>query len=201
MQDNTRDTKSNIFNTALKLFAGNGYENVSVRDIADKVGIKAASIYNHFESKEKILEACYNFYLTNRYHERPGREQYESIVRNGTKEEILDMFVYPFEASIHENMVNAVFVIYSRVYSDIKAREIYASEINDSMQFLKEVFNFGVEIGRIHPFNVPTVSLIILSTRVFTGHSAMISPEQKTEWRQAEENFMDELVKIVPFKY
>ena len=51
------DTKTQIFNTALRLFATSGVENVSMRDLADAVGIKAASIYNHYTSKEQIVEA------------------------------------------------------------------------------------------------------------------------------------------------
>jgi AcrR family transcriptional regulator len=90
------DTKSHIFNTALRLFAANGYENVTVRKIADTVGIKAASIYNHYNSKEQILEACYTFYLTYRHISRLSKEQYEPIIRNGTVEEVLNIINYPF---------------------------------------------------------------------------------------------------------
>ena len=201
MKETTSDTKSQIFNTALRLFAENGYENVSVRDIAKAVGIKAASIYNHFENKEQILEACYAFYLKNRNILKLNREQYEPIVRSGTKKDFMNIFNYSWEASIHENMFFALLIVYSRVYTDTRAREIYASEISASMQYLKEVFDYGIEIGRLDNFNVPTVSLIVLSTRLFAAHSATITTEQKAEWHNAQVDFMNELVRIVPFKY
>ena len=201
MQENNGDTKTSIFNISLRMFAENGYENVSVRDIAEAVGIKAASIYNHYESKEKILDACYDFYLKNRNTFRLNREQYEPVIRNGTKEEVLNLFSYIFDTSIHENMGYAVFVIYSRVFSDARAREIYAGEMNDSIQYLQEVFSFGITIGRFNSFNIQAVSLVILSTRVFTAHSTSIQPEQKIEWYKAQADFSDELIKIVPFNY
>lgn len=50
------NTKEKILNSALDLFAENGYHDVTVRDIAAKVGIKASSLYNHFESKQNILD-------------------------------------------------------------------------------------------------------------------------------------------------
>ncbi|MGN0144893.1 MAG: TetR/AcrR family transcriptional regulator [Clostridium sp.] len=50
------NTKEKILNSALDLFAENGYHAVTVRDIAAKVGIKASSLYNHFESKQNILD-------------------------------------------------------------------------------------------------------------------------------------------------
>lgn len=50
-------TKERIMNEAAILFAYHGYTGVSVRDIASRVNIKAASIYNHFESKEALFNA------------------------------------------------------------------------------------------------------------------------------------------------
>jgi len=53
-------TKERIFYASAKLFSEKGYSNVSVREIADNVGIKAASIYNHYPSKESILEDIFD---------------------------------------------------------------------------------------------------------------------------------------------
>lgn len=49
------NTKEKILNAALTLFSEKGYNAVSVRHIAAEVGIKASSLYNHFESKQDIL--------------------------------------------------------------------------------------------------------------------------------------------------
>ncbi|MCL1815693.1 MAG: TetR/AcrR family transcriptional regulator [Treponema sp.] len=201
MQNNNEGTKSLIFNTALRLFAKNGYENVSVREIADAVGIKSASIYNHYETKEQILDTCYSFYLKNRNSLRLNREQYDPILRNGTKEEVLNIFNYPWEDSVKEQMFFALLIYFSRIYTDAKAREMYENEITESMKYQKEVFDFGIKIGRFHEFNVTGVSLIILSTRLFAAHFVTITPEQEIELRKAEEDAMDELVRLVPFKY
>lgn len=51
------NTKDNIMYQALTLFSDRGYEGVSMRDIASKVGIKAASLYNHYKSKEDIFNS------------------------------------------------------------------------------------------------------------------------------------------------
>ena len=48
--------REKILKAAIALFAERGFTNVSQREIAAAVGIKAASIYNHFQSKEAILE-------------------------------------------------------------------------------------------------------------------------------------------------
>lgn len=48
-------TKERILDQSLQLFSTYGYHAVSVRDIADAVGIKDSSLYNHFESKQDIF--------------------------------------------------------------------------------------------------------------------------------------------------
>ena len=52
-----RDTKQVILEAALELFAVNGYDGVTVADIADAVGIKAASLYKHYKSKQDIFDS------------------------------------------------------------------------------------------------------------------------------------------------
>ncbi len=51
------DTKQKILDKALELFSLNGYDAVSVGEIAKAVGIKAPSLYNHFPSKRAIFDA------------------------------------------------------------------------------------------------------------------------------------------------
>ena len=50
-------TKERITEEALTLFAEKGYKGTSVKNIADAVGIKDASLYNHFKSKQEIFES------------------------------------------------------------------------------------------------------------------------------------------------
>lgn len=50
-------TKEKISEEALALFSQNGYDGTSVEQIAEKVGIKAPSLYKHFKGKEDILNA------------------------------------------------------------------------------------------------------------------------------------------------
>lgn len=49
--------KDEIINTAAKLFKEKGYSAVTMRDLATAMGIKAASLYNHINSKQDILKA------------------------------------------------------------------------------------------------------------------------------------------------
>lgn len=50
-------TKQTILEAALELFSVQGYEATSISQIADAVGIRKASLYSHFGSKQELLEA------------------------------------------------------------------------------------------------------------------------------------------------
>ena len=54
MKQETR--KDEIIKTAAKLFKKKGYSAVTMRDLAKAMGIKAASLYNHINSKQDILK-------------------------------------------------------------------------------------------------------------------------------------------------
>jgi AcrR family transcriptional regulator len=201
MEPSNLHTKGRILFTALRLFSIHGYDNVSVRAVADAVGIKVASIYNHYNNKDEILEECYSFYTDHRYQNRLGKEQYEPIIKNGSKEEVMQALYYTFNKNIVEYMIMALLIIYSRLYTDKRAMNVFVSEISNSMQYLVEFFQAGIEIGRFNSFNVETVALIYLNSRMFTVLSVNMAPEHKVPWQEAEYSVVFELAKLLPFKF
>jgi AcrR family transcriptional regulator len=55
--------KERIFDVSIDLFSEYGYDGVSVRQIAKEVGIRESSIYNHYPSKESILDSILEYYI------------------------------------------------------------------------------------------------------------------------------------------
>lgn len=50
-------TKEQILNTAFALFSQNGFEAVSVSDIAGRLGITKGALYKHFKNKQDIFDS------------------------------------------------------------------------------------------------------------------------------------------------
>ncbi len=61
-QTQDKPTKQRILDVATDLFAQSGFKDVSMREIAQAVGIKASSLYKHFEGKEGILESIFEIF-------------------------------------------------------------------------------------------------------------------------------------------
>ena len=51
------NTKEEILHTALRLFARDGYEAVSVSSIAGKLGMTKGALYKHYENKRDIFDS------------------------------------------------------------------------------------------------------------------------------------------------
>src|SRR3984893_7567950 len=57
------DTRSRVQQVALELFAEQGYEKTSLREIAERPGVTKAALYYHFKSKEDIVHSFTDDYF------------------------------------------------------------------------------------------------------------------------------------------
>ena len=85
------DTRSRVQKVALELFAEQGYEKTSLREIAERLGVTKAALYYHFRSKEDIVHSLTDDYfaeidaLLDWAKDQPRIDQ--------TRREILDRYV------------------------------------------------------------------------------------------------------------
>lgn len=52
-------TKDKILEKALHMFGSKGYDSVSIRNLTKEVGIRESSFYNHYRSKEALLDEIF----------------------------------------------------------------------------------------------------------------------------------------------
>jgi AcrR family transcriptional regulator len=81
----SRSRREEILDCATRLFAARGYEGTSMSELADEVGLRKASLFHHFASKEVLYAA-----VLARLLEEVGAAIVENVVRPGTFAERLD---------------------------------------------------------------------------------------------------------------
>src|SRR5579884_2362663 len=54
-------TKQNLLSAARELFARHGFTSTSVREIAANAGVTEAALYAHFENKQALYDALYDY--------------------------------------------------------------------------------------------------------------------------------------------
>ncbi|MFD9905656.1 TetR/AcrR family transcriptional regulator [Streptomyces sp. NPDC059063] len=59
-QQRRGDTRQRIQDVALELFAEQGYEKTSLREIAERLEVTKAALYYHFKTKEDILNSIFD---------------------------------------------------------------------------------------------------------------------------------------------
>lgn len=97
----TTDTSSKreiIIEKAAKLFREKGFKAASMRDLATTVGVEAASLYNHIESKNDLLAAiCFN--VANNYTRNIEKIEKEDIA-------VINKIEFLLRFHVNERIVN-----------------------------------------------------------------------------------------------
>ena len=123
-----RDIKGKIREAARVLFNEHGYNNVTMRDIAEAAGISVGNLTYHYKRKELLMEAA----IVER------RQQYKIPLTPATLEELNEIFTY----MAHYNIENAY---YFRHYTQIaqispRVHQIQIDTVRDIVYVFKSAF-------------------------------------------------------------
>ena len=159
--------KKEIIMAILELAANKGLGNVSMNMIADKVGIKKPSLYNHFASKEELVEAMYQFLREEaKKNANVGAIDYTVIFAGKSALEILRMMVGGyFNMNQQEHMLNFYKVIYSERSIQPMAAKILAEETEKMIIETKQLF-YAMEVHKLLHFTNPDMSAVSFAMTV-----------------------------------
>ena len=159
--------KKEIIMATLELAANKGLGNVSMNIIADKVGIKKPSLYNHFASKEELVEAMYQFLREEaKKNANVGAIDYTVIFAGKSALEILRMMVGGyFHMNQQEHMLNFYKVIYSERSIQPMAAKILAEETEKMIIATKQLF-YAMEVHKLLHFQNADMSAVSFAMTV-----------------------------------
>lgn len=153
--------KKEIILATLELAANKGLGNVSMNMIADKVGIKKTSLYNHFSSKEELVEVMYQFLSKEaKKTVNIGAIDYTTFFAGKSALEILRGIVKGyFNMNQQEHMINFHKVIYSERSLNPVAAKIVAEETDRMILATKQLF-YAMEVHKLLHFKNPDMSAV-----------------------------------------
>ena len=150
------DRKNEIIKATLELAAENGLGTVSMQQIASKVGITKASLYNHFSSRDEIVEEMYVVLRDmSKKKASVGGIDYDKL---GTQVSLKDILMGA--VSSYRSMVNDpdMFLFYKVIMSERTinkvAAEIMAKETETMINATKSLF-YALEVKKIAHFDDP----------------------------------------------
>ncbi|TCO77427.1 TetR/AcrR family transcriptional regulator [Marinisporobacter balticus] len=140
---------------ALNLFAKNGYEGTSLSAIAEGVGMKKASIYYHFKSKEDLFMTIFDDILNDEIARMKKLTQ--EIKNYKVEEKLYSMFQFYYEKN-ETNKVDTIFWKRAMLFSPVALSESIKMKFityeNVSNGILASIFEEGIENGIIKSNNI-----------------------------------------------
>ena len=185
--------KKEIIMATLELAANKGLGNVSMNMIADKVGIKKPSLYNHFSSKEELVETMYEFLREEeKKNAHIGPIDYTSLFQGKTALDVLRITVGGyFHMNQQKHMLNFYKVIYSERSLSPMAAKIVVEVTEKMINATKQLF-YAMQVHQLLHFNDPDMSALSFA---LTVHGLMdYALDQKNTGNEAS-NKLDDYLK------
>lgn len=146
-------TKERILRVSIDLFARKGFKDVSVREIAAAVGIKASSLYKHYESKEDILDNIFIMFREKIAQTVFSKEKLRENISIISPERFLKESFDKFKLVMwNPEVVKIARIITLEQQRNQSVRQFFVRElIENPNQILRYAFDLMVENGLIDP--------------------------------------------------
>jgi AcrR family transcriptional regulator len=163
MEKNMPGTKKKVVELAIQMFSAENYERVTMRDIAAAAGIKPASLYSHFASKDEILTCVYALFEEIVASIRPDPAILEEMAGTEPPREVVRRTFFYFRPTDHENMLRILNIAYMRSGTDQRSREFFHRNVFATPRFYaKKALEKLIALKRIKPLDIE--AFIILQT-------------------------------------
>lgn len=118
-------TARQILDAAAGLFAREGFDGVPMRKIAQSVGVRESSLYNHFKSKQDILETLYDEFIRLVPQTRPSETDWDAMLAIMSPEEVFKSILFHVGKSVGGTLANTALIISHEKYRCPRAAEMY----------------------------------------------------------------------------
>lgn len=146
-------TKQKIFDVAIDLFAQNGFDAVSMQDIAQVVGIKKASLYYHFTSKDQILKEILQYPIA-RIQTVAPQGQTEALITSMGVEGFMVMSGGVFLNWMEDEKMHKVWrILCIELYHNEQIKEFFTTFKEMSTDFWESNFDFMLKSKLIKPID------------------------------------------------
>jgi AcrR family transcriptional regulator len=112
VERSTTANRGSVLDAACVLFAERGYHGTSMKDIAEKLGVRAPSLYNHVTSKQDMLYAIMDKAMDRALdalgETLAGVDDVSEQLRRATESLVLDFLRNPAEVTVCNNEVRGL---------------------------------------------------------------------------------------------
>ena len=124
-------TKQSVFDVCVRLFSEKCYDAVSMNEIGAAVGVTDSAIYNHFESKEAILNAILSTFRRKLSGYILKKGQVDRYIETDTPRRLLERCVGRFVEDDMEFMAHAYRIVLRENLVNQMASELIITQLHE----------------------------------------------------------------------
>ena len=172
---NDQTTRQRILNSAVTLFASKGFFETNMRELAKSIGVTSAALYNHFPSKNAIMDAILKDYVQIVWDRRNNLSMYSYLRENPTADGILRCMLPAFPEDTKEYYLKIICVLLQEQHRNPAIRcNVSKTFFTDCAAFIWLLFETLKGLNIIRQDSDPDFWLKTTSSLLYTFASRMV---------------------------
>lgn len=183
-------TRKRIFDTAIDLFSEKNYKLCTIRELAELVDIKSASLYKHYKSKDDILLEIFEYYKTNFNKNRKSVDDIVKAADTQPLDQAISVLFYLFGTEDEQAlMLKITRIIMDLKYENEDAQKLFIKTVfDDPKEYLHAVFDALIAAGKIKPFDYEALTMQMIA---FTHTMLVLTSLGKDNHNEMQKQFQE----------
>ncbi|MDQ7096581.1 TetR/AcrR family transcriptional regulator [Desulfosporosinus sp. PR] len=180
MSNKSNNTKKNIIDASLQLFADKGYQVVTMKDICDRCGLSRGGLYRYFSSTKELFIAMLDGDIDDDI-----KAVKQAIEQKVPAKVIFEHYLDHEKNAIFSDNKGLFFAAHEFAFAEPEQRAYFDKRVALSVDLLGNLFRYGQETGEFKHFDSSIVAAHIIyffdglktSSSVLTVNEEMVDQQ------------------------
>jgi AcrR family transcriptional regulator len=179
--DVSEERRNQIIESAIKVFAREGFANTRMEDVASESGLSKGLLYWYFKSKEDIIIAIADLLFSAEF-----RKMQNLLIEGQTSRDCLENFLEIFIKDLQMilKLSPVIYEFYALAFRNSTVRRVMHEYLQRFITIMEPIISQGMERGEFMPGNARQVTIAIGAcfegTLLLWSYAPdMIQPEQQ----------------------
>jgi AcrR family transcriptional regulator len=159
--DVSEERRNQIIESAIKVFAREGFANTRMEDVATESGLSKGLLYWYFKSKEEIIIAIADLLFSVEFRKMQNLSC-EGRTSRACLEDFLDIFIKDLQAML--KLAPVIYEFYALAFRNNTVRQVMHEYLQRFVMIIEPIIEYGMDQGELIPGDARQVTITIGST-------------------------------------
>lgn len=198
-----KGTKERIRDVAIDLFSQQGYNAVSIREIARAVGIKESSIYSHYKGKEDIMNTIIQFLISESARTPSNEIPLETLIDKFSPQEFVNFTSRMIMEQLKKPSIRKISrLMCIELFRNEKIQDFFRNTfIALSYKQWEEIFQKLMDLGSIKKYNARILAEEFFNYCLYLYFDCFIIHYEEAEFDKLIDSMVVKLSKHIQFMF